>query len=634
MPAPPVPLASHATQPAAPVASVIEVWGAGGAHSRRHDDGGPEQIELQQSAPSDSTLSPLPLRLCEVASVPLGRCVDAPPLIVRLARAAPLPDIVLAVVGTHACEVVAIDATRAVEAESDCDIAPRASAPPSLPLLLAPLWRCPLPDRVEGGASVHWATATAAVGCYDGAVYGVSLDSGALAWRHPEPTAAAAGAQAHPLFPWLHAGGLRPHREKGEGAESSPGIAGDDTPAGPVPSPGEPIKCSPLVEACWACGAAGASCTCPDGGAALCRGGGVVWSAGYDRVLQAFEVCAGRGLLPQSTRSRAHIHLAGSVIAAPVQITLLPVTKRAAGGAADRGWRLIVVACTSGDLYAVDRDAAFTASDASSVAAHRVFPGPLFATPLVVCAREGSAASGGTAPILIAPCADRSIYGVTVVRRSHVGGVGFVVTWRVETGAPCFAPPSLVPWALQASDTPAHGAVEAQGGAAMSTGGGGTKRRRELQVVAESTSRHPAAVVGSHDGRLRCIDARTGAVLWSTAVASGSPSAPIAAAASYAWLPELRPAGGRLLLCVIVAATDGSVRVLSAATGEYFARDTALRLPGEVFSSPAAVQRLSYWRHGAPVSDSESVVIFVGCRDDRMHVLQMTREPSGLNTRI
>lgn len=330
----------------------------------------------------------------------------------------------------------------------------------------------------------------------------------------------------------------------------------------------------------------------------------------------------GGGLLPLTTPVRARVRLAGSVVASPVAVTLWPPPP-----SSDRAARLILVACTSDDVYAVNRDAALTrVRGARPATSHLRLPGPVFATPLVVARPQGSA--GATA---VLPSADRAVYGVSITAAER-RGVRLEQLWRVATGAPCFAPAALVPagWtanpsfvllaaeeaasahSLRAGEKRRRSGDDGSAAAATPLGdGGGSDRGGGLAVV----------VVGCHDGRLFCLDASTGAVVWCAPLTAsgsgGATAAPISTAATFALIASTGSSGERpgaaaaALPCVVAAASDGSVHVLHAATGAPLARP--LRLPGEVFSSPAAVPGLNLSGHCG------AAVLFVGCRDDSLH---------------
>ncbi|XP_034387231.1 beta-alanine-activating enzyme [Cyclopterus lumpus] len=101
---------------------------------------------------------------------------------------------------------------------------------------------------------------------------------------------------------------------------------------------------------------------------------------------------------------------------------------------------------------------------------------------------------------------------------------------------------------------------------------------------------------GSHDGRLHCMSLADGSPLWAFQTSGKVYSSPCVVDGSVV---------GRGGTLVALASTDGTVAVLDGRDGRVLA---SLRLPGELFSSPAV--------HGRS--------LVVGCRNDFVYCLNLT----------
>jgi acyl-CoA synthetase len=99
-------------------------------------------------------------------------------------------------------------------------------------------------------------------------------------------------------------------------------------------------------------------------------------------------------------------------------------------------------------------------------------------------------------------------------------------------------------------------------------------------------------IFGCHDGMLRCASLHDGSLLWETDLGSVIFSSPI-----YMPIRDL----------VIVANTAGDVLAVDHCTGRVLAKT---KLAGEVYSSPVVVNE----------------VVFVGCRDDRLHAIRINKK--------
>jgi acyl-CoA synthetase len=94
-------------------------------------------------------------------------------------------------------------------------------------------------------------------------------------------------------------------------------------------------------------------------------------------------------------------------------------------------------------------------------------------------------------------------------------------------------------------------------------------------------------LIGSHDGRLKHIQACDGTLLWETNLKVVIFGAPFVTTE-----------------CVVVGLTSGEICVLSLKTGVLLNK---IKLNGEIYSSPVVV------------GDK----IYVGCRDDCVYCIQM-----------
>ena len=106
---------------------------------------------------------------------------------------------------------------------------------------------------------------------------------------------------------------------------------------------------------------------------------------------------------------------------------------------------------------------------------------------------------------------------------------------------------------------------------------------------------------GAHDGRVYCLEAGGGALLWSFQTSGRVYASPFAF--------ESRSAStGRAQVLVGVASTDGTLWVLDGRDGRKVA---SLRLPGELFTSPVVWERS----------------LVVGCRNDMVYCVDLTDPP-------
>jgi acyl-CoA synthetase (AMP-forming)/AMP-acid ligase II/outer membrane protein assembly factor BamB len=105
-------------------------------------------------------------------------------------------------------------------------------------------------------------------------------------------------------------------------------------------------------------------------------------------------------------------------------------------------------------------------------------------------------------------------------------------------------------------------------------------------------------IFGSHDGRMRCVEAKTGLLKWETDLGSSVFASPVCLALQ-------RNQVDAELMC-FVCTTSGYFVVLDAVSGSAL---RSLRLPGEVYSSVAVAAT----RPGA----------VVGCRDNRLHCIRV-----------
>lgn len=110
---------------------------------------------------------------------------------------------------------------------------------------------------------------------------------------------------------------------------------------------------------------------------------------------------------------------------------------------------------------------------------------------------------------------------------------------------------------------------------------------------------------GSHDGRMRCVQAETGAQRWETDLGSSIFASPVCLALQR--VPNRDEIGQ--VLC-LACTTSGDFVVLDASSGSVL---RLLRLPGEIYSTPAVA--------------FEGMDAIVGCRDNRLHCIRLLDHP-------
>ena len=576
-----------------------------------------------------------------------GRCVDGASLVVTSYSVSGVSRTV-AVVGSHACEVTALllreeEGKAASTAFGDANAVQQLlqksqGAQSSSPPLL---WTTRLPDRVEAPPVMHPWTGLVLVSCYDGCVYGLQLCSGEIALRIP-PAGDALMAGNDEAYNATDGGGAKrrrlDHNVSSQSDSKSWSLGHSVTYRPHVEVGEEPPIALTAARAPSASVAAALADRCPlKCPPCLDPASGALWIAGYDRLLRAVRITvASPGVETTAaagysfTCLTAPLPLPGSVAAAPVLVTAQCEAGRRSSSSSSNGGsmgRLVIVACTSGHVLAVDADIDPPLEGKArppTVLWHHQLPGPVFGTPAVASTK--SAEEGSDTAVVCVPCADGSCYGLSAVDGS--------VLWAVKTGAPVFAGPCTLP------------------------------------PLTESPAASPSFLCGSHDGLLRCVSASNGIVVWSSRIASASGTAsdasspaPVPVFASPTVPSLVLPGNHYLMRVVVAAAVDGTVALLCPRTGAVLCR---CQLPGQVFAAPVVVplplptphasesgnksapstsllagspplhhqqqseQRLCDQVNQVALTPVPVATVLVGCRDDRLWGLRVDHGQGGL----
>jgi outer membrane protein assembly factor BamB len=268
---------------------------------------------------------------------------------------------------------------------------------------------------------------------------------------------------------------------------------------------------------------------------------------------------------------------------------------------------IVYVACYDHYLYAVD---GMSGVILGKVCCH----GSLFSCPVLL-----SSQASATKKILICVTTQGSV--LIIQSNSLSDKTHLVVSGMFSVGAPIFARPLVVAtaegdWPLgvivgaidgslrylsisrepQASESPRVEISEvwklnAAKGALFSS-----------PCLVESPALGGMCVIfGSHDGRMRCVEVKSGVPKWETDLSSSIFASPVCVASKHAVLGD----GKDELIC-FVCTTSGYFVVLDALSGSPL---RSLRLPGEVYGTVA-------------VSASRPDA-FVGCRDNRLHCIRV-----------